>query len=156
MINEKNKFLSVSWLSGLLSAEIFISTGEWGVQMPPLTAENSHLLRSGSQGATLVMWSGEGCLDLISASSPFPLLLARTTSMAVCMLRKHGIGKYTDKNQDWTSTCGHNFQYSSKRYFKELTDGALTTVWGSLFQSFSTRTEKLFWRNFVETLFLWF
>ena len=55
MINEKNNFLTVSWLSGLLSAEIFISTGEWGVQMPPLTTENSHLLRSGSQGATLVM-----------------------------------------------------------------------------------------------------
>ena len=30
MINEKNIFLTVSWLSGLLSAEIFISTGEWG------------------------------------------------------------------------------------------------------------------------------
>ena len=29
MINEKNKFLTGSWLSGLLSAEIFISTGEW-------------------------------------------------------------------------------------------------------------------------------
>ena len=29
MNNEKNKFLTVSWLSGLLSAEIFISTGEW-------------------------------------------------------------------------------------------------------------------------------
>ena len=55
MINEKNKFLTVSWLSGLLSAEIFISTGEWGVQMSPLTAENSHLLRSGSQWAALVM-----------------------------------------------------------------------------------------------------
>ena len=55
MINEKNNFLTVSWLSGLLSAEIFISTSEWGVQMPPLTAENSHLLRSGSQGTTLVM-----------------------------------------------------------------------------------------------------
>ena len=27
MNNEKNKFLTVSWLSGLLSAEIFISTG---------------------------------------------------------------------------------------------------------------------------------
>ena len=55
MINEKNKFLIVSWLSGLLSAEIFISTGEWGVQMPPLTSENSYFLRSGPQGATLVM-----------------------------------------------------------------------------------------------------
>ena len=30
MNNEKNEFLTVSWLSGLLSAEIFISTGEWG------------------------------------------------------------------------------------------------------------------------------
>ena len=38
-----------------LSAEIFISTGEWGVQMPPLTSENSHFLRSGPQEATLVM-----------------------------------------------------------------------------------------------------
>ena len=55
MINEKNKLLTVSWLSGLLSAEIFISTGEWGVQMPPLTAENSHFLWSGSQEAALVM-----------------------------------------------------------------------------------------------------
>ena len=57
MINEKNKFLTVSWLSGLLSAEIFISTGEWGVQMPPLTSENSHFLQSGPQGSTLVMYS---------------------------------------------------------------------------------------------------
>ena len=57
MINEKNIFLTVSWLSGLLSAEIFISTGEWGVQMPPLTSENSYFLRSGPQGATLVMHS---------------------------------------------------------------------------------------------------
>ena len=55
MINEKNKFLTVSWLSGLLSAEIFISTGEWGVQMPPLTSENTHFPRSGPQEATLVM-----------------------------------------------------------------------------------------------------
>ena len=52
MINEKNNFLTVSWLSGLLSAEIFISTG---VHMPPLTSENSYFLRSGPQGATLVM-----------------------------------------------------------------------------------------------------
>ena len=57
MNNEKNNFLTVSWLSGLLSAEIFISTGEWGVQMPPLTSENSHFLRSGPQEATLVMLS---------------------------------------------------------------------------------------------------
>ena len=28
MINEKNNFLTVSWLSGLLAAEIFISTGD--------------------------------------------------------------------------------------------------------------------------------
>ena len=55
MNNEKNKSLTVNWLSGLLSAEIFISTGEWGVQMPPLTSENSHFLRSGPQEATLVM-----------------------------------------------------------------------------------------------------
>ena len=57
MINEKNDFLTVSWLSGLLSAEIFISTGEWGVQMPPLTSENSYFVRSGPQGATLVMFA---------------------------------------------------------------------------------------------------
>ena len=58
MNNEKNKFLTVIWLSGLLSAEIFISTGEWGVQMPPLTSENSRFLRSGPQEATLVMQFG--------------------------------------------------------------------------------------------------
>ena len=55
MNHEKNKFLTVSWLRGLLSADIFIRTGEWGVQMPPLTSENSHFLRSGPQEATLVM-----------------------------------------------------------------------------------------------------
>ena len=45
----------MSCLSGLLSTEIFISTGEWGVQMPTITAENSHFLRSESQEAALVM-----------------------------------------------------------------------------------------------------
>ena len=53
---KKKIFLTVSWSSGLLSAEIFISTGEWGVQMPTLTSENSHFLRSGPQEATLVMY----------------------------------------------------------------------------------------------------
>ena len=38
----------MSWLSGLLSAEIFIST-------EPRTTENSHFLRLGSQEAALVM-----------------------------------------------------------------------------------------------------
>ena len=56
MNNEKNNFLTVSWLSGLLSAEIYISKGEWGVQMPPLTSDNSHFLRSVPQEATLVMY----------------------------------------------------------------------------------------------------
>ena len=57
MIIEKDKFLTVSWLSGLLSAEMFISTGErgGGVHMPPLTTENSHFLWSGPQEATLVV-----------------------------------------------------------------------------------------------------
>ena len=64
MINEKNIFLTVSWLSGLLSAEIFISTGEWGVQMPPLTSENSYFLRSGPQGATLVMFQNGRQIDV--------------------------------------------------------------------------------------------
>ena len=44
----KKKKLTVSWLSGLLSAGIFINTGEWGVQMPTLTDKNSQFLRSGS------------------------------------------------------------------------------------------------------------
>ena len=55
MINEKNKFLTGRWLSGLLSAEIFISIGEWGVQRPTLTEENSQFLRSGPQEVSLVM-----------------------------------------------------------------------------------------------------
>ena len=67
MINEKNDFLTVSWLSGLLSAEIFINTGEWGVQMPPLTSENSYFLRSGPQGATLVMWLLNSTADELHA-----------------------------------------------------------------------------------------
>ena len=43
-------------MSGLLSAEIFISTGEWGeVKMPTMTVDNSQFQRSGSQEASLVM-----------------------------------------------------------------------------------------------------
>ena len=76
MINEKNNFLTVSWLSGLLSAEIFISTGEWGVQMPPLTSENSYFLWSGPQGATLVMprvgTSGAQPAATVTAAVPQP------------------------------------------------------------------------------------
>ena len=55
MINEKNIFFTVSWLSGLLSAEIFISTGEWGG--PDATTENIHFLRSGPQEAALLMFA---------------------------------------------------------------------------------------------------
>ena len=81
MINEKNKFLTVSWLSGLLSAEIFISTGEWGVQMPPLTSENSHFLRSGPQEATLVMLNvGYLILNLIPSDN---LSLAQWTTVNI-------------------------------------------------------------------------
>ena len=46
MINEKNIFLTGSWLSGLLSAGIFISTCEWGVQMPTLTEESISVVRA--------------------------------------------------------------------------------------------------------------
>ena len=35
MINEKKKLVTGSWLSGLLSTEIFISIGEWGSPPPP-------------------------------------------------------------------------------------------------------------------------
>ena len=55
MINENNNFLTGNWLSGLLSAEIFISAGEWGVPMPTLTDENRQFLRPGSQEVSLVM-----------------------------------------------------------------------------------------------------
>ena len=53
MINEKNKFLNVRWLSVLLSAEIFISTGEWG---PNTTTDRW------KQSFSAVMFSG-GCPD---------------------------------------------------------------------------------------------
>ena len=76
----KKIFFWLSWLSGLLSAEIFISTGECGVQMPPLTSENSHFLRSGPQEATLVMcyglvvcwcglWQGSPGSDVVASGS---------------------------------------------------------------------------------------
>ena len=92
MINEKNKFLTVSWLSGLLSAEIFISTGEWGVQMPPLTSENSHFLRSGPQGSTLVMTPSQAdkilCTNQInnmSADALAPWITRPSSAMALTM-----------------------------------------------------------------------
>ena len=58
MNNEKNFFLTASWLSGLSSAEIFMSTlsrDEWGVKMPIVTTENSQYLLWGSQEASLLM-----------------------------------------------------------------------------------------------------
>ena len=59
----------LSWLSGLLSAEIFISTGEWGVQMPPLTSENSYFLRSGGYpGNDLRSWNWSWSWNLRSWS----------------------------------------------------------------------------------------
>ena len=73
MNNEKNKFLTVSWLSGLLSAEIVISTGEWGVQMPPLTSENSHFLRSMPQEANLVIKCGAGVCIYTSLRKVIPV-----------------------------------------------------------------------------------
>ena len=82
MINEKNNFLTVSWLSGLLSAEIFISTGEWGVQMPPLTSENSYFLRSGPQGATLVMWNRQAIFESKGD---------KVSSSAECRIRTYGL-----------------------------------------------------------------
>ena len=69
MINEKNKFLTGSWLSGLLSAEIFISTGE---QMPTLTEENRQFLRSGAQEVSLVMGKS-AWFSIIGKSAYFPL-----------------------------------------------------------------------------------
>ena len=83
MICEKNKFLTVSWLSGLLSAEIFISTGEWGVQMPSLTSENSHFLRSGPQETTLVM--SIQLLLIMDLLSVFYLLIWHFIYLILCM-----------------------------------------------------------------------
>ena len=56
MINEKNKFLTVSWLSGLLSTEIFISTGEWGVPMPTMTTKISPFLQSQAVALVMILW----------------------------------------------------------------------------------------------------
>ena len=53
----KKKIVTVSWLSGLLSAEIFYHHRWMGVQVPPLTAENIHFLRSGAKETALVMKS---------------------------------------------------------------------------------------------------
>ena len=55
MINEKNQFLTVSWLSGLLSAEIFISTCEWGVQMPEAYSNMLRLIPAKGDGPAFVL-----------------------------------------------------------------------------------------------------
>ena len=61
----KAQGIAIVMLSGLLSTEIFISTGEWGAQMPPLTAENSHFLQSGSQEVALVKsFSYHSCVSV--------------------------------------------------------------------------------------------
>ena len=52
---KKKTFLTGSLLSRLLSADIYISTGECGFQMPTLTEENSQLLQSGPPEVSLVM-----------------------------------------------------------------------------------------------------
>ena len=52
----------------LFSAEIFISAGEWVVQMPTLTEENSQFLQSGPQEVSLVM--GRGTCSTSTVASP--------------------------------------------------------------------------------------
>ena len=99
MINEKNNFLTVSWLSGLLSAEIFISTGEWGVQMPPLTSENSYFLRSGPQGATLVMRISRPASDLPHFHKIFRFQLKSD---------QHVFPVWTAMQLTWLSTSYHD------------------------------------------------
>ena len=64
------------------------------------------------------------------------------------MLRSHGIGKSRDQNQDWTCTCGHKFQYYSKRYLKELTDGASTTIYKVAY----SRHFRLMLRNYSDVI----
>ena len=61
MINEKINCELVEW--PLICRDLY--EHRWmGVQMPPLTSENSHLLWSGSQGAALVMRPHVHLLDL--------------------------------------------------------------------------------------------
>ena len=73
MIKWKNIF-NGSWLFGLLSAEIFISTGELGVQMPTLTEENSPFLWSGNQEVSMVMVSLQMCLLVVKEFVLIPML----------------------------------------------------------------------------------
>ena len=98
MINEKNKFLTVSWLSGLLSAEIFIGTGEWGVQMPPLTSENSHFLRSGPHEAILVMFIQENAFENVICE------------MASILSRPQCVNTSWTQWLIWVSRVGHRYE----------------------------------------------
>ena len=131
MINEKNNFLTVSWLSGLLSAEIFISTGEWGVQMPPLTSENSYFLRSGPQGATLVMqWT-----DLnVQQAPPIHPALSDIRHLAADICHRRWISnllsclKMAQSNLSfmWKTWC--LYKYISELIFR-WTGNGLSPVW---------------------------
>ena len=57
LMKKINFWLWPDWVASYLQRSGgWICTGEWGVQMPPLTSENSHFLRSGPQETTLVMW----------------------------------------------------------------------------------------------------
>ena len=95
----------MSWLSGLLSAEIFQYQHRWmRVQMPPLTAENSHFLRSGSHGAALVMWPG-GLLQVNLVNELRALDLETHTWHGIYLNHKKllSLDKFWQKVQIWTS-----------------------------------------------------
>ena len=64
MINEKIKFLTVSWLSGLLSAEIFISTGEWGSRCQHWPTKTVNFCGQAHRRPSLGLW--------VRASGGFP------------------------------------------------------------------------------------
>ena len=124
MINEKNNFLTVSWLSGLLSAEIFISTGEWGVQMPPLTSENSYFLRSGPQGATLVMkWHQRTHLNGNFLLHSIRRQMSGDSDGIIRRFEKiirHFILSIYEKVFRWSDNLSDDFEYISRHFAESM------------------------------------
>ena len=115
--------LTGSWLSGLLSADIFIGTCECGVQMSPLAKENSQFLRSGPDEVSLIMsasaslhWArktvnfcGQGLRMFLSLSlSLSPSLSLSLSPFVPDLANTDDIQMNTAPSRDFFSPMGHN------------------------------------------------
>ena len=121
----------VEWAVNVLSAEMFISTGEWGVQMPTLTEENSQFLQSGPQEVSLVMFCN--CFNFGTHKHP-----------GMIYLSNHSIAKLTlNMRRNFWQPKHRQLHVRLPPSWKWIRHGTLTLVksgWAKMFGEYLSHT----------------